>query len=149
MALIQNNEIIIDDGAREYKVLNKKREELGIFSFNPTDMDIITRFQEAEGRIDRIADELDAAVTEDEKVNAALAVSRKIKDELSYIINGNSSECFFAKCNPLSMVGGRFYFEAVLDAVASVIKAEYGKEIRAQKNNHQKYTNKYAPKGRK
>lgn len=143
MANIKNNEIIIDDGVREYQVMNQRREPLGVFYFNPTDFDMLRRFEESESRINALTEELDRAESGDQQIKAMSVFSEKIKTELDYVINGNSAECFFTKCSPVSLVGGKLYFEHVLDAISQVIKMENGNAVRRQNERRKRYTQKY------
>ena len=40
------NEIIVDDGSKEYTIKNKRGKVLGKFEFSPTDTNIVKRYEE-------------------------------------------------------------------------------------------------------
>ena len=51
------NEIIIDDGSVKVPIRNKHGEQIGEFSFRPTDIGIVDRFNSVAAEFDKIVDQ--------------------------------------------------------------------------------------------
>lgn len=54
------NEIIIDDGSVKVPIRNKHGEQIGEFSFRPTDIGIVDRFNSVAAEFDRIVEPLES-----------------------------------------------------------------------------------------
>ena len=144
--------ITVDDGSRRVPIQNIQGEVIGEFTFHPTDLDIISRYN---AMVDEFAaitqplenlrdgdeggeDELDHRYLEAEgeaKARLYAAVDKLLGSE-------GASQAFFGKMNPFSPVGGLFYCEAVLKSVGEYISAQFDMETAKFKSRAAKYLKK-------
>lgn len=134
-------ELTVDTGLKTYVIKNTQGKQIGELTFNPTDTDIIARYDAVMERID----ETETLVQQNSGEKGVLLVADKIKQEIDFIINGNSTEAFFKEQSPLAMVNGKFYFENVLETISKVISREFNVEVNKTKQRMQKYTGNYIP----
>lgn len=113
--------------------VDDKGEIIGQFRFNPSDMDIVRRYE-------TVVDALNAiTIAEDAGADELLKISDEIKKQFDYLLNYNVSDGIFAKCNPFSMTaGGDFYFENVLDGIAGLIEKTTNQRIEKKKKKIKK-----------
>ena len=126
--------ITVDDGLRLIPVNNKMGQQIGVFAFRPTDVDMISRFNEMARRwddevtkpLEALGDAPDVTVPE---VEAAL---QKVKEKLftlcDYAFGGNMSEAFFGSMNPFSPVDGGLYCENAMEAVGAFLSKQFDTE---------------------
>ena len=118
--------------------VDDKGEVIGQFRFNPSDLDILRRYES-------VVDAMNAIVIpEDAGADDMLRVSDEIKKQFDFLLNYNVSDGIFAKCNPFSMTaGGDFYFESVLDGIAGLIEKVTNQRIEKKRKKIEKATAKY------
>ena len=118
--------------------VDDKGEVIGQFRFNPSDLDILRRYEE-------VVDAMNAIVIpEDAGADDMLRVSDEIKKQFDFLLNYNVSDGIFAKCNPFSMTAdGDFYFESVLDGIAGLIEKVTNQRIEKKRKKIEKATAKY------
>ena len=118
--------------------VDDKGEVIGQFRFNPSDLDILRRYE-------AVVDAMNAIVIpEDAGADDMLRVSDEIKKQFDFLLNYNVSDGIFAKCNPFSMTaGGDFYFESVLDGIAGLIEKVTNQRIEKKRKKIEKATAKY------
>ena len=153
---VTKNVIRIDDGLRKVSIENMAGQEVGVFYFRPTDVGIIGRYDKLIGQFDEILKPLEdanlnrageAADPADEATSKAIAVATdKLNALLDELFDGNFSEAFFGKINPVSPVGGRFYCEAAIEMVGAYIEQEFGAEAVKMNDHISKYTNQFEGK---
>ena len=134
--------ITVDDGSRRVPIHNAQGEEIGSFVFHPTDVGIIQRYNDMVARFDGITaplsglDDGDAAGME-----AALReAERRLCDAVNELFGGDVAGAFFGRMHPFSPVGGRFYCEAVLQAVGEYISGQFDAETARFSSRTEKYT---------
>ena len=81
------NEIIIDDGSVKVPIRNKHGEQIGEFSFRPTDIGIVDRFNSVAAEFDKIVEPLESVNikpdgTVDEQNEAEFAALREAEKRL-------------------------------------------------------------------
>lgn len=134
-------ELTVDTGVRTYIIKNTQGRQIGELVFNPTDTDIISRYETVIGRIG----EIETLIRDNPGAQGVMLVSDKIKQEIDYIINGDSTAAFFNEQSPLTTINGKFYFENVLETIAKVITREFNIEVNKTKKRMQRYTGSYMP----
>lgn len=159
---IKNNsnsvEIVIDDGAVRVPIKNKQGEEIGVFTFHPTDVNIVKRYNEIVDKFDEITAPLEnvsiapdgtAADTNDAAAATALSEAEKrLFEAVDYLFDGNMSEAFFGKMNPFSPVNGYFYCESAINAVGKLINSKFDQETKRIENRVNRYTRRYMAKNK-
>lgn len=118
--------------------VDDKGETIGQFRFNPSDMDILRRYES-------VVDALNAiTVAEGAGAEEMLKISDEIKKQFDFLLNYNVSEGIFAKCNPFSLTAdGNFYFENVIKGIAGLIEKTTNQRIIKKLKKIQKATSKY------
>lgn len=148
--------IVVDDGSVRVPIENTRGEEIGFFTFRPTDTGIVQRYKEVQDRIADVVEPLERAQinadgTADESVEgsaeALTEAQERLYDVCDHIFGGNMSEAFFGKMAPFSPIGGRFYFEIALENLWAFIEAQFKVETEAVSTRVEKYTRDYAKRG--
>lgn len=144
--------IVVDDGSVRVPINNKHGDEIGVFYFRPTDVGLIDRYNKVAADFDKIVEPLESVDikpdgTADEKDEAETAAMKEAESRLyeacDYLFDGNMSEAFFGKMHPFSPVGGKFYCEIALNAVAAFISKQFDKEVSKVNKRVDKYTHGY------
>ena len=136
-----NMELTIDTGLKTYTVKNTQGKKIGELVFNPTDTDIIKRYDEVISKLDQY----ELLIKENNGPESVVMVSDRIKQDITYIINGDSDIAFFRVQSPLTMINGKFYFENVLETISAVIKREFNIEMQKTTKRIKQYTGSYVP----
>lgn len=137
--MADKNIIIIDDGTKVFPIYNKAKKRLGEFVFAPSDTNIVDRYKEVQSYIENM--KLEDYPDNEEGL-------RKMEDEIvkqmDYLTKADAREAFFTILGPLTpLYNGDFFFENVLNAIASVISSEMKVRLERSKAKIGKYTEKY------
>lgn len=145
--------IVIDDGSVRVPIENTMGEEIGVFTFRPTDIGIIERYRESLSKFDEITRPLEeadlgpdaeapAGLT-DAQAEALHEAERRLYELVDYIFAGNAAEAFFGKMHPFSPVNGSFYAELALQAAGEYIAEQFNTQTKAMDEKILKYTGEY------
>lgn len=146
------NEIIVDDGSVKVPIRNKQGDEIGVFTFRPTDVGIVDRFNEMADEFDHITEPLESVnINADGTVNgddnegsAALKeAENRLYADCDKLFGGNMSEAFFGKMHPFSPINGHFYCESALSAVGNYISRQFAREVKKVNSRVERYTHGY------
>lgn len=130
--------IKINDGSKSYEIVNQEDKVLGVFTFNPTDTNIVERYN-------AVAEELKEAVknVEGGGEQTLVAASNKIKEKFGELIGGNT-ETFFTITGPLTpLSNGQLFVENILEAIAQIIEKEMNVRVKKVRAHMDKYTDRY------
>ncbi|MGL5514975.1 MAG: hypothetical protein ACRDBM_17310 [Sporomusa sp.] len=130
--------IVIDD-RETIEIKNSNGEVTGSFLWNPTDFDIIKRY-------DKVRDYFESMKIDnnDDGTDAAMKISDEIKENFDYLLNSKASETLFKNCNPLTpRSDGELYAEYVLNIIVKFIEKEMDTRLKKAKTRADKYTKKY------
>lgn len=131
-------QITIDD-RETIEITNGKGEVTGSFLFNPTDFDILKRYESVQKHFENLKIDESGDQTE-----SAFKISKEIKEQFDFLLNSDASESLFKNCNPLSpMQDGRMFFEYVFDTIAKFIEKELNTRLKKTKSRVDEYTAKY------
>lgn len=151
--------LVIDDGKIEIPIENHLHMQIGVLRFSPTDLNIVNRYNDVSGKLDKVIEPLsEANITnngegQDEKsIQILNEVGEQVIELLDYIIDGDSREAFFRKMHIFSIVNGHFYCENVFRVLGAFISQEFDAEVkrvnvRVNEHTHGYKTGKHA-KGR-
>lgn len=148
------NVIKIDDGSRRVPIENVQGEEIGAFTFRPTDIGIIERYNAMAKDFDQIIEPLEAVedaddvdLTDPKYAGAFKAASERLYDAVNKLFGSDdAAQAFFGRMNPFSPVEGDFYCARVLEAVGQYIGSQFDKETLAFSANARKYAHKAGTK---
>lgn len=135
--------IQIDDGSKVYEIQNLEGITLGHIRINPSDTNIVERYEAASKELNEYLATLDDNITEEKFVE----VQKTIVDKISALVGEDTSRTFFSICGPLTpLASGKIYVENVLEAVSGIIEAETGKRMEAVNKHVDEYLEKYTKK---
>ena len=153
MAAVENKnpavmQITVDDGFVHVPMYNLNGDKIGEFAFQPTDMNIVNRFNESMEKFDDVLAPLTSEAGKDEDTDSVAALN-EARDRLfkicDYIFNTDTGASLFGRMHPFSPVNGRFYCEEVFDKLGQFIQAQFGEETKKVNARLKKYVGKYAP----
>lgn len=131
----------IDDGSIEVEMKNNGRV-VGSFWVNPSDLDIIRRFNTVMDKFNAIE-----FPTESEGEEYALALAEvgdKIKELFNDLLGDGSADAIFSQSSPLALTEkGDFYCENVMSGVSNLLVEMFGDRINKKAARIQKATEKY------
>lgn len=139
-----SNTIEINSNIKNYDFVDLDGNVLTTISFNPTDINIVHRYEEvmrsltelkfkfrnrsAKTDISKLLDEVDAIVYE----------------KVDYLLNAKVSDKIFSVMGPFSLLeSGKFYVEVVLSAIGQIIKTENEERAKEVNEKINKHTQKY------
>lgn len=141
-----------DDGYQSFAI---NGDESRVIRFNPSDPNVIQRFQEAEDHIKESQDKIrninlnpDGTPTDSSLEEAAEALKEFdsiVREQLNFIFNSDIYDTVFAGQSPLCIVGSQkiYLFEAFMNSVLPMIQKETEKYEKASKARINKYTKRY------
>ena len=131
-------QIRIDDGSKTYEIVNQDDKPVGTFTFNPSDVRIVEKYNAVVDGLEETFRQLDAG-GEDALIKVSDALKQKM-DELF----GYDTSAFWAACSPMSPLStGELYIENVLSAVAAVIEKESDARLKKTRSKMKSYTDGY------
>lgn len=133
--------IKINDGTKTYEIVNQDDEVLGTFTFNPSDSNIIKRYDAVVEALQAYADEEQGEVLTQEKFNEA---QDKITAMMDDLVKGDVKGSFFSICGPLTpMENGNLFVQTVLEGIGAVIEHETKQRIKKIDEKTAKYLAEY------
>lgn len=129
----------INDGSKSYEIVNQNDVVLGVFTFNPSDMNIIEKYN----------DVIDSLKTATEKMNAGteeelIAASNLLREKMDLLFGEDTSRTFFSVTGPLTpLSNGQLFVENVLEAIGEIVEKEMNVRIKKVRGRMDKYTAKY------
>ena len=134
--------LTVDDGSKRFEIKNNQGEIIGEFSITPSDLGIYERYAQMQQEIDEIVKPIED-MKEDMTLEAFTAATAEIKERLYAAINKmfgtDQADKLFGKLHPFSPVGGRFYFDRVLEVVGAQINATFEQETKLFAQHVNKY----------
>ena len=144
--------IVVDDGSRRVPIMNTSGEEIGAFTFHPTDIGIIQRYNDLVDHFDGIVAPLEALsagnddlidITDPRYANALEEAAGKLYDAVNTLLGSDdAAAAFFGGMNPFSPVDGEFYCARVLGALGEYIGAAFETETAKFSDKAKKYAKK-------
>ena len=136
-------QIRVNDGSKSYQIVNAQGDELCVFTFNPSDVNILERYQ-------KVVDSLEAAIKEigrDGDAPEVLAKAQGIIREKMDELFGRDTSSLWEVCGPLSPLdNGQLYAENILEAIGPVIEAETKQRVDKARERMAQYTAAYDKK---
>ena len=132
--------IRIDDGSKAYEIENQDGEVIGVFRFNPSDSNIVRRYEEVQKKIEEYAQTLD----DDTSTEVWNAAQDELEKAVSELVGADLSKSFFSVCGAFSpMANGALYIENVLDVIGNIIQKETKTCMKKAQARIDKYTKDY------
>ena len=138
--------IIIDDGTREYEIVNKFGKVICKLHFRPGDISITERYRELQGGFADIVKPLadmdinaDGTAADDAAINAIHEADLKLRKAIEQLLDSDDASDVFKNRNPFSSVGGKFFANIVIDAIGNIVGEVLAEESEASKKRTEKY----------
>ncbi len=135
-----------DDGYKEFTINNDKNR---VIRFNPSDMGIVGRIQEAYNKIEDAGKEVEEVKLKndgspfdglEETAEKIKKYDTAIKEAIDCIFNSEICDIAFGKQSPISLVGnGKFLWEAFLECIIAMVEKETKKKVELSKAKIGKY----------
>ena len=142
--------IVVSDGKRSIPIKNQLGEQIGVFRYNPTDINMVNRYNEIADKFADVTKPLEkAGITtdgqgeDDESIEIVNEVEANLIELMDYMLDGNSREAFFSVTHALTPVGGQFYFEKVFESIGAFLEKKFNAELSAMNNRVEKHTHGY------
>ena len=128
----------VKTGALNVVLTNEDDTEIGRFSFNPVDLNIIRRYEEVVANLEKME------VSEDATEKDILELSDRLEEQIDYLLNSKASKSVFAICNPLTLTeSGDFFIENIIVEIADVIEQVTDQRIKKKQAKIKRATSKY------
>ena len=127
----------VKTGALNVVLTNEDDTEIGRFSFNPVDLNIIRRYEEVVANLEKME------VPEDATEKDILELSDRLEEQIDYLLNSKASKSVFAICNPLTLTeSGDFFIENIIVEIADVIEQVTDQRIKKKQAKIKRATSK-------
>lgn len=136
--------IRIDDGTKEYTIVNQYGKEICKIHFRPADLSLLDRYNAVSAEMVNALEplreiSLKADGTTDESLDALKKAEETVIGKINELFDSDDAADIFKTRRAFSTVGGRFFCEVVLAAIGDVIAAEFEKEAQATRDRIGKY----------
>lgn len=133
--------IKIDDGSKTYEIVNQDDVVLGTFTFNPSDANLVKRYEALVKDVEGFAEQYkDEVFTKEKFAQLQDELVKKMDD----FVGADTSSTFFSICGALSpMANGKVFILTVLEAIGAVIEKETKKRIKKMDAQVDKYLGDY------
>lgn len=139
----------IPTGLKKYDIEDMEGNVLDCFYFNPTDVDIVDRYQESVEKIEMKLEEI-AKMEElaNDDIDSVCKMHKLLRPVLCKAIDDifktNISEKFFSIMSPFTLFeDGTMFYEIVLMEIAKIIEEECNQRLKKVDVRISKYTSKY------
>lgn len=146
MAQEHKSVVVVDDGTREYPIVNKYGKEICRIHFRPADFSIIDRYNALMVSFDQLVEPLkglslnsDGTAAFDQDWQVLKQVEGRLKDKFNELFDMDEADEIFATRNPFSSVGGRFFCLNVLNALQTVVTTAVEEEAKLSQQRMAKY----------
>ncbi len=147
-----NRSIIeIDDGTREYTIMNKYGQTICTIRFRPSDMSILDRINGLQDKMTEITKELQsiditANGTSDDMQGYEILkrAEKRMSEEICNIFDSQDIMKIFENRSMFSSVGGEFFVTQVIAKIVDVVADEIGEETKKSQERISKYRKKKA-----
>lgn len=123
---------------------------LSEFSFNPSDANIVNRYEEFVKGLEELKNQIQAYEesekngTYDQNVDKLNIINKSIYERVDYLLNADAAESIFSVMGPLSPLPNEdYYFTFILEQIGKKIQNATGARIQKINTRIQKHTAKY------
>lgn len=143
---------IIDDGTREIPLVNKFGKLICNIYIRPADLSILDRYKQLTADFGDIVEPLkdldiknDGTAAFDADWQVLKSVEAELKRRINALFDMDEADDIFAKRNPFSSVGGKFFCESVIEVIGNIIAEAVEDEVELSKRRTDKYLDDIQP----
>lgn len=131
--------IQINDGSKSYEIVNQNDKVLGVFTFNPSDMNIIDKYNDVVESLKTATEKMSTG-----KEEGLTEASSLIREKMDILFGEDTSKTFFSITGPLTpLSNGQLFVENVLEAIGAIVEKEMNVRVKKVRERMDKYTEKY------
>lgn len=131
--------IKINDGSKSYEIVNQNNKKLGVFTFNPSDTNIIEKYNSVVESLETTTDKMKTGEKED-----MIAAADVLREKMDGLFGEDTSKTFFSITGPLTpLENGQLFVENVLEAIGAIVEKEMKIRVKKLRVRMDKYTEKY------
>lgn len=137
---------VIDDGTREISLVNKFGKLICKIHIRPSDFSILDRLGTLQSDMPKILKPLknigirnDGTATFEQDWQLMKSVEVELYKRIDELFDMDEANEIFAKRNPFSSVGGRFFCEIVIETIGNLIVDAVNEEMELSKARTDKY----------
>lgn len=137
---------VIDDGTREIPLVNKFGKLICNIYIRPADLSILDRYNQLSTDFSDIVAPLkaldiknDGTATFEADWGVLKSVEAELKRRINALFDMDEADDIFAKRNPFSSVGGKFFCESVIETIGGIIVKAVEDEMAQSKSRTDKY----------
>lgn len=128
--------LFVEDGYIRIPVYNQLKEQIGTFKFNPTDVNIINRYNEVADKFGTVVKPLrntsidpNGEAADDDSVRALNEAEDAMIELFDYLLGTDSREAFFSQVHVFTPVNGNFYCENVFKSIGAYLEKKFQTEL--------------------
>lgn len=137
---------VIDDGTREIPLVNKFGKLICNIYIRPGDLSILDRYEDLTKDFADIVKPLehlnikaDGTADFDKDWAVLKDVEKELKRRINALFDMEEADDIFAKRNPFSSVGGKFFCESVIEVIGNIITDTVEEELELTTKRTEKY----------
>lgn len=131
--------IQINDGSKSYEIVNQNDKVLGVFTFNPSDMNIIDKYNDVVESLKTATEKMSTG-----KEEGLTEASSLIREKMDILFGEDTSKTFFSITGPLTpLSNGQLFVENVLEEIGAIVEKEMNVRVKKVRERMDKYTEKY------
>ena len=143
--------ILSKDILETVRIKDHTGKVLSEFSFNPSDANIVDRYDEFINNFESLRDEIVAYEESSEKIGdydkereKLHLINRKIHEAINRLVNANVSDSIFSVMGALSpLPSGDYYFTFIVEQIGQKIQNATGARMEKMDMKNRKHTAKY------
>lgn len=140
---MESMKLTVDTGAVRIDVENEKGEKIGEFEFNPSDSNMLNRYESVVDFFNGV--QFQDGLSKEQEYEETKRFCQDIKDQFDFLLGYHVSDGLFDRCGPLTVISnGDFYFENVLDGIVGLMEKINNQRIQKKMEKVRKAVEKYS-----
>lgn len=137
-----------------YETVSIKKHDgkvISEFSFNPSDVNVVDRYEEFEAGLKELADKIveyekanEGKSDREKTTNMIREINKEIYQKVNALLNEDVAESIFKVMGPLSpLPSGDYYFMFIIEQIGNKIQNATGQRVKKMEMKIKKHTAKY------
>lgn len=143
---------VIDDGTREIPLVNRFGKLICNIYIRPADLSILDRYNQLAADfssivkpLEKLNIERDGTATFEDDWQVLKSVENELKRRINTLFDMDEADDIFAKRNPFSSIGGKFFCAGVIEAIGGIIAEAVKDEVELSAQRMDKYLSDIQP----
>lgn len=125
MDKMDQNNFVIEDGAREYRFVNKYGAEIATIHFRPADAGMVERFEHMQDELMQMVKPITSTpgtASDKEKLEAYRQTEANIRKQFNELFGSDDMSKLFDKVSPLNLVNGEPFCLSITRTLGEIIR---------------------------